>query len=92
MTSSSSLSGSPPNGSLLTTAPPTRSEPGHQSRARVVLVEGVGEAALRAFFEAGWRARAWTRPRRAWRLPHVISMASFAFFQAANVSPPATRC
>ena len=51
---------------------------------RVVLVEGVGEA-LRAFFEAGLAGASMDEAVGGMALPHVISMASFAFFQAANV-------
>jgi alkylation response protein AidB-like acyl-CoA dehydrogenase len=55
----------------------------HLLDGRVVLVDGVAEA-LGAFFEAGLAGASLDEAVGGMALPHVISMASFAFFQAAN--------
>jgi alkylation response protein AidB-like acyl-CoA dehydrogenase len=55
----------------------------HVHDGQVVLVDGVG-AALRAFFDSGLAGAGMDEAVGGMALPHVISMASFAFFQAAN--------
>ena len=51
----------------------------------VLLVDGVA-AALEAFFDAGLASASMDEAVGGMALPHVISMASFAFFQAANIA------
>lgn len=55
----------------------------HLDDGHVVLVDGVA-AALRAFFDAGLAGASMDEAVGGMALPNVISMASFAFFQAAN--------
>jgi alkylation response protein AidB-like acyl-CoA dehydrogenase len=55
----------------------------HVHDGQVVLVDGV-DAALRAFFDSGLAGASMNEAVGGMALPHVISMASFAFFQAAN--------
>lgn len=55
----------------------------HIEDGHVVLVDGVA-AALRAFFDAGLAGASMDEAVGGMALPNVISMASFAFFQAAN--------
>jgi alkylation response protein AidB-like acyl-CoA dehydrogenase len=55
----------------------------HVAEGRVALVDGVAPA-LGAFFEAGLAGASLDQTVGGMALPHVVSMASFAFFQAAN--------
>jgi alkylation response protein AidB-like acyl-CoA dehydrogenase len=69
-------------------APHNRSADENEPRidnGHVVLVDGVAEA-LAAFFDAGLAGASMDEDVGGMALPHVISMAGFAFFQAANVS------